>query len=558
MDHSHRIRSATRVAVVWLLAAIVWAAGGLSPVRACSTPVFRYAMYNWAPAPYYVFYFHHGQAAKQDEAVNKTLAGLSRADPPANVVFTAVDVSNKEEFGKLPGVVKKAYESNTDGRQPLHVVFCPWVLFSAWMAEQYAKPTTQADEDTEPGDEAGQTRDEIQPDTPEQSAAPAGEQDKDDAASEESQSGAAAETADPPDEQDPGNQTPQESQPVVAELFAGRLDQKKLEAMIDSPVRKQLAKSLAEGNAAVMLILTGPDQQANKQAEKVAGEVVAMAAGGEFGVPGGDDFPPDQFLPGPPSDTPSDTPSADDSPAEGAPQDDPSEALKLAVLKLSRTDPAEKWLVDSLLSVEPDLRESKFAKSPMVFAVYGRGRAMPPYLDKGITRDNLAECVMFLTGPCSCTVKDQNPGVELLIRRDWDEVAEAMAAKEEGYDGGPFGYQEFAPDESDDLTRASAADAPTETPSTDNPQQEADEPPDAQQNTREPEDPQLSVGREKSTQPSAEEPEWKPSADDLTPTGSGSDSYAMEQAGAISIWVALGVAVVLVAGLVLILRQRPT
>ena len=101
--------------------------------------------------------------------------------------------------------------------------------------------------------------------------------------------------------------------------------------------------------------------------------------------------------------------------------------MKIAVVKVSRTDPAEKWLVKMLLAVEPDLNDAEYAKDPMVFAVYGRGRAMPPYVGKGITTENLLDCVTFLAGACSCTVKDRNPGVDLLMRFDWDAAAEVMA-----------------------------------------------------------------------------------------------------------------------------------
>lgn len=503
MNHNHRIRAATRVALLGILTATLWAAGSASPVRACNTPVFRYAMYNWPPAPYYVFYLHHGQVPKEDEAVNKTLDGLARAEPPANVLLTAVDVSNEEEFQKLPKVVRKAYQSHAEGKKPLHLVFCPWVLYYAWMAEQYARPPDQQ------GNQA-ETPQESQPEAPEQTGGP------------------------PAEQNETPNKVAEESPPEFRELFAGRLDEKQVRAMVDSPARKQLGKLLQDGNAAVLLVLTGPDKDANRQAEKVAGEVVAMADRGEFPVSGGDGLPPDQFLPEPPGDTPPQDPRQDDSPPK----------LKLAVLKLARTDPAEKWLVDSLLSVEPDLRQSKYAKSAMVFAVYGRGRAMPPYLDKGITKENLADCVVFLSGPCSCQIKEQNPGVDLLIRRDWDAVAEALAAKDPAFRGGPFGYQEFAPDESGDWSPAAAADAPPdEPPSTGNPEPKHAQPP---------------VVQKTSPPPDAQSLPAQPSMAGEAPTGGASDSFALRQAWKIGIWLGLGTAVVLIAGFVLILRQRPS
>ena len=44
-----------------------------------------------------------------------------------------------------------------------------------------------------------------------------------------------------------------------------------------------------------------------------------------------------------------------------------------------------------------------------------------------MTEDNLLDYFAEVTGACSCTVKDQNPGIDLLMLNDWDAVAESMA-----------------------------------------------------------------------------------------------------------------------------------
>jgi hypothetical protein len=73
---------------------------------------------------------------------------------------------------------------------------------------------------------------------------------------------------------------------------------------------------------------------------------------------------------------------------------------------------------------------------------------LPPFIGKGVSRDNLIGCIEFVTGACSCTVKEQNPGVDLLIRYDWDSAAAAVAAKfgrEEGNEN-QLAIDEFFPD----------------------------------------------------------------------------------------------------------------
>ncbi|MCB1088647.1 MAG: hypothetical protein KDM63_16535, partial [Verrucomicrobiae bacterium] len=56
----------------------------------------------------------------------------------------------------------------------------------------------------------------------------------------------------------------------------------------------------------------------------------------------------------------------------------------------------------------------------MVFPVFGRGRLLEPLIGKGVRSENVMEYATYICGACSCEVKDQNPGVDLLIAADWD------------------------------------------------------------------------------------------------------------------------------------------
>ena len=189
-------------------------------------------------------------------------------------------------------------------------------------------------------------------------------------------------------------------------LYQGALDEAFLKAMLESRLRTEIVKQLGEGKIGVMILLTGSDEAANAAAEKEAKTLIADLAAGKVEL----------YLPPVMSETP------EDGQGPAAPR------LEIGLVKVARTDAAEKWVVDSLLSLESDLTSEEFAAQPMVFAVFGRGRALPPFVGKGITRDNLLECVYFLTGACSCTVKDQNPGMDLLFATDWWSVADKLAS----------------------------------------------------------------------------------------------------------------------------------
>jgi hypothetical protein len=107
-------------------------------------------------------------------------------------------------------------------------------------------------------------------------------------------------------------------------------------------------------------------------------------------------------------------------PAEPAHPAAGSRPLRFPILDVPRQDPAEEFLRAMLLASEPDLAS---LREPMVFPVFGRGRVLYAIVGAGINREVLADACVFLTGACSCQVKEQNPGVDLLLRADWEQAA---------------------------------------------------------------------------------------------------------------------------------------
>jgi hypothetical protein len=196
------------------------------------------------------------------------------------------------------------------------------------------------------------------------------------------------------------------------ELFAGELDEKVVREMIDSPLRQRVCKLLDEGKTGVLLLLKSDDEAENKRAEKVITDALAEIA--EYARS-------EDALSEPPNDP--DLPSNVDFPSNV----DPPCNVDVGVVTVSRTDPAEQWLVRILLSVEADLNDPEFASSAMVFAVLGRGNVMLPYMGKGISGENMTSYAMDMTAPCSCTIKSNLQGKDLLMQWDWSATAERMA-----------------------------------------------------------------------------------------------------------------------------------
>lgn len=92
--------------------------------------------------------------------------------------------------------------------------------------------------------------------------------------------------------------------------------------------------------------------------------------------------------------------------------------ISFSVLKVNRSDAAEAFLVSCLLRSEEDLEQ---LSEPMAFPVFGRGRVLYALVGDGIAEGTISAACDFLTGPCSCQVKEQNPGFDLLLSCDWEK-----------------------------------------------------------------------------------------------------------------------------------------
>lgn len=182
-------------------------------------------------------------------------------------------------------------------------------------------------------------------------------------------------------------------------LLKERLAPEAAQRLVDSPARAALTKHLRAGSAGVLILLQSENEGANAQALQEAEAAITRAAAGEirpFTLAG------------------------------AGVEDEEVEPFEVALIVVSRNDPEEQTLVNMLLDVEDDLREFN---DPMIFGVYGRARAGWPYLGQGITRENMDDCLAFMSGACSCEVKEQNPGMDLLVAADWNAAAEALALK---------------------------------------------------------------------------------------------------------------------------------
>jgi len=175
--------------------------------------------------------------------------------------------------------------------------------------------------------------------------------------------------------------------------WAGPLNAETVATLLDSPTRRSLAQKLSSGDAVVWLLLESGAAKADAEAaELIEAETQKLQQSLKLPEPAPDDPPISAELP-----------------------------LKIAfsTLRIARSDPAERVLVSLLLNRDARLPATK---EPMLFPVFGRGRAIPPAIGEEIRPEALREMAEFLTGPCSCQIKEMNPGYDLLLSANWNSM----------------------------------------------------------------------------------------------------------------------------------------
>lgn len=190
---------------------------------------------------------------------------------------------------------------------------------------------------------------------------------------------------------------PQSAQEVPDRLIqAVPLGADPVKYLVDSPIRQEIAKRLVSGESAVWIFVPCGDAKQDKLALETLTRVVGE---NERSM----ELPEQEEI---------------EDEAELLAQVDIDLRLDFSIVTLDRNDAKEQFLLKMLLASEPDLEE---LDQPMAFPVLGRGRVLYGLVGKGISELTIGLASRFIIGPCSCQVKNQNPGFDLLIASDWDK-----------------------------------------------------------------------------------------------------------------------------------------
>lgn len=178
-------------------------------------------------------------------------------------------------------------------------------------------------------------------------------------------------------------------------LWQGALDAAAQPSLLHSPVRQELAKRLLAGHSIVWLVVGATDNpQTQKTCQLLKQECERLSK--HIPLPEGIGLPGSELF--------SDVPLL----------------LKFSVLEVDPNDPREQLLVNLFHGFQPQKKKAQASEQVLIVPVFGRGRALE-VIPADVAKPQLIEDVTaFLCGACSCQVKEQNPGFDLLLAADWD------------------------------------------------------------------------------------------------------------------------------------------
>lgn len=216
---------------------------------------------------------------------------------------------------------------------------------------------------------------------------------------------------------------PEEAKSPV--VWTGALTPASLAALTDSPVRKEIARRILAGESVVWVLAESgnkaEDDAIAARVEKRLRYLEQVAI-----LPRIDPNDPTSKLgPGPALRVKFSLLRV-----PGAPVSDPARSKTTQVNAGSETGaPAEALLLKMLAGPKPS---AELATGPWLAAVFGRGRVLGAWPAADFGDAELEEACLFLLGACSCQVKRQNPGWDMLMNVNWTEELRAAAEKTSG------------------------------------------------------------------------------------------------------------------------------
>lgn len=174
--------------------------------------------------------------------------------------------------------------------------------------------------------------------------------------------------------------------------WQGSIEQAAAVSLLDSPVRKELVKRLLAGDSVVWLLLRSNNQVRSDASRDLLDESFEKLSA-SIRLPEGVGQPGSELH--------SEVPLL----------------VKFSAIEIDPADKQEQFLIKWLAGFRP---QSLKQGEPLLVPVFGRGRALEVIPAGELSPELIEDLTLFLSGACSCQVKEQNPGFDLLLTVDWD------------------------------------------------------------------------------------------------------------------------------------------
>jgi hypothetical protein len=178
-----------------------------------------------------------------------------------------------------------------------------------------------------------------------------------------------------------------------AVAWRGPFDAEAVQALGDSPRRRETVKLLTTGTSVVWwLVESGDAAKDRAAADFLARELARLEREIKIPQPGPDDPPLRSAVP---------------------------LKVEFKMLRVGPSETAEAAFLQTLSRARRDW------SLPAAVPIFGRGRALGSLCGDEIEADFVSRMSEYVTDACSCEVKELNPGVDLLFAADWEELLDA-------------------------------------------------------------------------------------------------------------------------------------
>jgi hypothetical protein len=192
-------------------------------------------------------------------------------------------------------------------------------------------------------------------------------------------------------------------------VWSGGLTAANVKAIVSSPLRREVFNRITRGESAVWIVVQGNDRARDREVSDMLMPALKNASD-SLKLPNVEDGGAGSM-----------------SEFVNVSQKIPLR-VKFSALYLSRTDPSEQVFLSMLMGTK---NVSKDSGGTALCVMFGRGRNLDVLRGKQISASGIRQMCQFLIGFCSCTIKEANPGTDMLMAGDWDGALSGSSAIQE-------------------------------------------------------------------------------------------------------------------------------